>query len=71
MESKTDKFFKKCNEAHNQKYDYSKSEYKGTVHKILIICPIHKEFLQKAATHYSGHGCPKCAKLLYGNGKRL
>jgi hypothetical protein len=64
------KFFNKCNVVHNEKYDYSKSEYKGTAYKIVVICPIHGDFLQKAATHYSGHGCPKCAKLLYGNGKR-
>lgn len=70
MKDKVQKFFEKCNKIHNQKYDYSKSEYKGTVHKILIVCPTHGEFLQKAATHYSGHGCPECAKLLYGNGKR-
>ncbi len=64
------KFFDSCIRIHDNKYNYSKSEYKGTAHKIVIICPIHGEFLQKAATHYSGHGCSKCARLLYGNGKR-
>ena len=71
MNTYASKFFNKSNTIHNRKYDYSKSEYKGTVYKILIICPIHGEFSQKAAAHYSGHGCPKCARLLYGSGKRL
>ena len=29
---------------HNNKYDYSKSEFKGSQKKVCIICPIHGEF---------------------------
>lgn len=46
---------------HDGKYDYSKAKYAGTQKKVIIICPIHGEFLQKAALHLRGHQCPKCA----------
>lgn len=51
---------------HNNKYDYSKVIYKGSGEKVCIVCPIHGEFLQKAASHLFGSGCPECAKLRQG-----
>lgn len=54
-------FFKKANEVHNNKYDYSKSNYVNISTKILIICPIHGEFKQQPFGHINDkHGCPKC-----------
>jgi len=55
-----DKFKSHCNDIFNNKYDYSKSEYKGMKHPIKIVCPIHGEFTQKAHSHYLGHQCFKC-----------
>jgi len=46
---------------HENKYDYSKFEYKGVNNKIIIICPIHGEFKQMLSNHMKGHGCKKCA----------
>src|SRR5271165_5562047 len=43
-------------------YDYSKVSYIGNSNKICIICPIHGEFLQRAADHLSGSGCGKCGR---------
>ena len=46
---------------HGDKYDYSKVVYKNTKDKLIIICPIHGEFLQSFEKHViRGQGCPKC-----------
>lgn len=45
---------------HHDKYDYSKVVYKGMLHKILIVCPIHGDFYQTPSKHISGQGCPLC-----------
>lgn len=55
-----EEFIKRCKNVHGDKYDYSKSIYKNKNSKIIIICPIHGEFEQKAEDHYSGHGCKYC-----------
>lgn len=58
-----EKFISKANELHNNKYDYSKVEYKNNKTKICIICPEHGEFLQTPSNHLLGRGCPKCGKI--------
>lgn len=53
-----EKFKKK----HGDRYDYSKTAYKGNHEKVEIICKTHGSFWQTPATHYSrGSGCKKCA----------
>ena len=47
---------------HDNKYDYSKSIYKGSYNEIKIICSIHGIFDQIAHDHLRGCGCPSCAK---------
>ena len=56
-------FIEKAKKIHGDKYDYSKVEYKGSKHKICIICPIHGEFWQTPNMHLRGNGCPRCAKM--------
>jgi hypothetical protein len=56
----TDEFAKKAAIRHNNKYDYSKVEYKCTDKKVCIICPEHGEFWQTPHSHLKGCGCPKC-----------
>jgi very-short-patch-repair endonuclease len=52
--------FKKRSEIiHNNKYDYSKVDYKSGNIKVIIICPIHGEFKQTPESHYRSE-CPKC-----------
>lgn len=55
------KFIQKANKFHNNKYDYSKVNYKNTRTKITIICPVHGEFKQRV-DHHLICGCPKCSK---------
>ena len=55
-------FVDRCNEVHNNKYDYSKAVYTNKRNKVVIICPIHGEFEQYAGHHMRGQGCPECGK---------
>ena len=65
---------------HNNKYNYSKVEYKNSKTKVKIICPIHGVFEQTPDNHLNGQTCGKCngknkttdefiaeAKLIHGN----
>ena len=53
-------FIKKSNEIHQNKYDYTKIDYKNAHTKVCIICPEHGEFWQTPSSHISGQGCPVC-----------
>lgn len=46
---------------HNNRYDYSHVVYINTTTKVIIICPIHGEFLQTPKHHRNGRGCNLCA----------
>ena len=50
---------------HNKRYDYSKVEFKTLKDKVIIICPDHGEFKQKAGDHLNYYGCPRCGVLLW------
>jgi hypothetical protein len=54
-------FIEKSKIKHNDKYDYSLVEYKGSKNKVKIICPIHGEFEQQPVEHISGRGCRGCS----------
>ena len=63
----TEDFIKEAKIIHNDKYDYSKVNYRNNKSKITIFCHEkdqdgneHGEFVQQALTHLQGHGCPKC-----------
>ena len=58
-----DNFIEKAKEIHEDKYDYSKVDYKNARTKVCIICSDHGEFYQRANKHLQGSGCPKCAIL--------
>lgn len=67
----TEQFIEKAQVIHKNKYDYSKTEYKGVKERVCIICPIHREFWQRPDSHLSGNGCPKCASEEKGFNKRM
>jgi hypothetical protein len=60
-------FINKANLIHNDKYDYSISEYVTTIKKIKIVCPIHGIFEQRPNDHLNGKGCIKCGFIVRSN----
>ena len=56
----TEEFIEKANKVHNNKYDYSKTNYINYRTKVCIICPEHGEFWQVPNYHLFGAGCPVC-----------
>lgn len=57
-----EEFIKRASKLHNNKYNYSKSNYINTKTKIEIICPKHGSFWQEPENHIQGDGCPECGK---------
>lgn len=55
-----EEFIKRAHEAHGDKYDYSKVDYKNTKTRVCIICPVHGEFWQTPYHHMNGRGCTRC-----------
>jgi len=68
--SNKEEFINKSKELHGDKYDYSKVEYNGNKKRVIIICKIHGDFLQKPNGHLDGNGCIKCAIILNGDRNR-
>jgi len=62
-------FIEKSKIIHQNKYDYSKSEYINDRTKIEIICPTHGIFHQIPSKHLSGQGCPDCYSLIASKGE--
>jgi hypothetical protein len=57
----TSEFISKAIKIHNNKYDYSKTEYVNMRIPVLIICPKHGEFTQTPMAHlYRMSGCARC-----------
>lgn len=56
----TKDFIDKAKKIHGDKYNYDKTEYKHSLKKVTITCPIHGDFQQAPAYHLSGQGCRKC-----------
>ena len=55
-------FIDNAEKVHDNKYDYSKVEYKNNRTKINIICPEHGVFPQTPGAHLRGQGCPICGR---------
>jgi very-short-patch-repair endonuclease len=59
--SNTEEFIKKSKKIHGDKYIYDKVNYINCKEYIIITCPKHGDFLQRARDHiYKKEGCPKC-----------
>jgi rubrerythrin len=64
MKYTTQFFIEKAQLIHNNKYDYSKTEYINDKTKVCIICPIHGEFWMLPSNHiHKTHpqNCPLCS----------
>jgi hypothetical protein len=58
-----EEFIKRSNKIHNNKYDYSLTEYKAAHKNVTILCPIHGLFVQRANSHMRGAGCTECVLM--------
>lgn len=56
----TEEWVEDAHKVHNHKYTYPHANYVNVNSRIEIVCPKHGTFVQKAKTHLSGCGCPKC-----------
>lgn len=61
MSRKKEAFINKSILKHGNKYDYSLVDYKSSILKVKILCPIHGVFEQTPGSHVRGQGCPLCA----------
>jgi hypothetical protein len=59
--NKNEAFIIKAKQIHDNKFDYSKVEYKSFSTKIKIKCLKHGYFMQTPNSHLNGKGCRKCA----------
>lgn len=57
----SEEYIDKVNCIHNNRYDYSKTNYVNAKTLIKIICPEHGEFLIRPDHHLDGEGCKLCA----------
>lgn len=78
MKYSTITFIEKAISIHGDTYNYTKTKYVHSHEKVIIICPIHGEFEQRASKHLEGSGCKKCAttkthlsKNIYRKGRKL
>ena len=61
VRSSTEDFIEKAQEKFGDRWDYSEVEYLGAREPVVIICPNHGKFEQRAGQHLSGSiGCVKC-----------
>ena len=59
----TETFIEKARKVHEDKYDYSETEYgRNSTEKVVIICKEHGRFLLRAGKHLEGRGCRECTK---------
>lgn len=56
-----EEFIAKSNVAHKNFYKYGKAEYHNTYSEVIITCPKHGDFVQRANDHVKGHGCSVCS----------
>ena len=66
-----EEWIRRAREVHGSKYDYSKVEYIDSKHDVVIICPKHGEFIQRANRHLQGCGCRKCSNQERGISQKL
>jgi very-short-patch-repair endonuclease len=64
LSKSTKEFIKQAKEVHpDNNYGYEKVEYKRSAKTIIIVCPIHGDFEQRAGHHLMGSGCSKCGVI--------
>ena len=64
----TEWFIEEAKKVHGDRYDYSKTEYKGCKEKLTITCREHGDFYSLPLNHLAGCGCKKCMKEKFALG---
>lgn len=68
----TEIFIKRAQEIHNNKYDYSLTNYVNSHTKVKIICPLHNVFEKTHDSHIGQkQGCPICSKIETSEARKL
>lgn len=67
----TEDFIKESKSKFGDKYDYSKTIYKGMKIPLIITCPIHGDIEVTPTSHLMATGCPECGKAAKGQYKKL
>lgn len=62
----TEDFIKISKDIHDDRYDYSKTNYINNRTNVEIICPLHGIFHQLPKHHLNGSGCSKCSNKSKG-----
>ena len=57
----TEEWVAKAKMVHENRYDYTKSNYTGARKALEVTCPVHGVFQVRADHHLSGVGCIKCS----------
>lgn len=70
MCTKNEDFIERANAIHNNKFDYSKTNYINNKTKVIIKCITHGEFLQLPSNHLRGRQCKKCSIIIQNQRKK-
>lgn len=57
----TEEWVAKAKRVHENRYDYTKSNYTGARKALEVTCPVHGVYQVRADHHLSGVGCIKCS----------
>lgn len=57
----TEEFIRRAREVHGDRFDYSKTIYTARTANVVVICPVHGEFVQAAGNHLITKGCKLCS----------
>ena len=60
----TKEYIRRARVKHGDKYNYDKTAFTLNKNKVIITCPKHGEFLQRADSHLEGRGCGECGGLV-------
>lgn len=66
-----ERFVERARKVHDDRYDYSSTDYVTTHQPVLIRCPEHGSFSQTPRAHLKGSGCSDCALRRQSEGRRL
>ena len=59
-----DDFIKKCESIYDNRFDYSKVDYKTNAINIIIVCKVHGYFEQLPLNHLKGDECYRCSGFI-------